>query len=92
MTIAEFVTIVCKICFEYNCSVTSWIRTTKRNAAVGGHSRSRHMTGYGIDLVPDNWDDADAIVQKAHQSGLSALNEGDHIHIQTSGAVGRFGG
>lgn len=92
MTIGDFAQKIVSICFEYHCSVTSWVRTVKRNTVVGGHSRSRHMTGYGIDLVPDNWDDAQAIVSKAHQLGLSALNEGDHIHIQTSGEVGRYGG
>ena len=71
------------ICFKHQCSVTSWIRTTKRNTFVGGDKGSRHLIGYAIDLVPDSWPKVDdLLLQDIKKYGLFYLIEKDHIHVQ----------
>lgn len=66
----------------YPSSVTSWHRTPKRNAAIGGHPESRHLWGMAVDVVPDAADDRPRIIAAARRLGLDAVEEGDHIHIE----------
>lgn len=63
-------------------SATSWWRTARRNADVGGHPQSRHLDGLGVDLVVDPGQDPDELLAVARSLGLHALDEGDHIHLQ----------
>jgi hypothetical protein len=63
-------------------SVTSWGRTAKRNAAVGGVPNSQHLDWMAVDVVPDEWDTHGEIIKDAKALGLKAINEGDHLHIQ----------
>lgn len=63
-------------------SVTSWYRSVKRNAKVGGHPQSKHLVGLGLDIVLDDPKDKPTIIKMLNAFGLSALDEGDHLHIQ----------
>ena len=92
LTIGEFCQKISRLCFTHHCSVTSWIRTILRNKTVWGHPKSRHLTGYGIDLVPDDWGTVDALMKDVRELGFLAINEGDHIHVQSIGVAGRFEG
>jgi hypothetical protein len=98
MTRAEFTEMVAELCEKHGGSVTSWIRTAKHNAKVGGKVTSRHRTGFGCDVVLDADEDgiagndakAIALFQEdciAH--GLVGIDEGDHVHVQPLGPWGR---
>jgi hypothetical protein len=84
VTKAEFLTRVDTLCVMHDCSVTSWWRTKTRNERVGGHPKSKHLTGWGVDLVPDDhrWEKKHDIVKDAHTLGLWAVAEEDHVHVQ----------
>jgi len=90
MTRPEFIEFVAQLCEEFGGSITSWVRTKKRNTMVGGHPRSRHMTGFGVDVVLDEETSIPAFRDAAYALGLSVLDEGDHLHIQPFGSVGRL--
>jgi len=66
-------------------TVTSWLRTPKRNALVGGKAESRHLDGLGADCVLDKDEPAMPFMTHARQLGLVVLDEGDHIHVQEGG-------
>jgi uncharacterized protein YcbK (DUF882 family) len=72
------------LCQTLDASVTSWWRSPKRNAAVGGHANSLHKQGLGCDLVLDDMssEKRTELVKMATDLGLRALDEGDHIHLQ----------
>jgi len=73
-------------------SVTSWYRDPFDNARVGGNRCSQHLIGAGVDVVvPD--DRVDVFVEAVRRAGLTALDEGDHVHIQAlpAGTLDRFG-
>lgn len=61
-------------------TVTSWWRSSAKNAAVGGAPKSLHLWGLAIDYVPDRnmWVADEAAFKRA---GLRVLNEGDHLHV-----------
>ncbi len=82
--LTDFIEAVQIICHKHNCSVSSWIRTDKRNRMVGGSPNSQHLLGLAMDLIPDDWDDADDIVFDCHRLGLIAVVERNrnHIHVQ----------
>ena len=63
-------------------SVTSWIRSPERNADVGGLPTSKHLTGLGIDIVPEDPHQKNDLFALIKTLGLHFLDEGDHIHIQ----------
>jgi len=63
-------------------SVTSWIRTPKRNQAIGGHPRSWHLMGLAVDVVLDNPEDTDRLVEAARRFGLDVVVEEDHVHLE----------
>lgn len=85
MTHGEFYEVVLKLCEIHGASQTSGYRTGHRNQMVGGHPHSRHMDGYAFDLVPDDHSQEArrALVMAAQDAGLAALDEGDHVHVQT---------
>lgn len=59
--------------------VTSWYRTPSENARVGGHPESQHLFGFALDVATD---DPGAFAQRARESGLEAIVEPDHVHVQ----------
>lgn len=88
MKLGDFCELVAQLCSEHSCSITSWLRTEQRNAAVGGKPNSCHMLangGRGCDLVPDDntLEHRVAVVAAAHKLSLQALDETDHVHVQS---------
>ena len=63
-------------------SVTSWIRSQKRNKEVGGIAASYHLLGLAVDVVLDNPADNARFISAAKQIGLDAIDEGDHVHLE----------
>jgi hypothetical protein len=61
-------------------TVTSWWRSSARNAAVGGVPSSLHLYGLAIDYVPPR-SDWRLDEQTFRAAGLRVLNEGDHLHV-----------
>lgn len=60
-------------------TVTSWWRSSAKNAQVGGVASSLHLYGLAIDYVPRRtWREDEAAFRAA---GLRVLNEGDHLHV-----------
>lgn len=82
MSLAGFALVVSALCRDHRASVTSWIRTTKRNQAKGGNAGSFHLTGLGADLVCDDPADNLPLMRDARAAGLDAINEGDHVHVE----------
>lgn len=80
--VKRFAWALIQYCDAANASVTSYYRTQKRNARVGGAQKSRHMRGLAADVVYDE------PLGRAHretiatQFGLELLHEGDHDHVQ----------
>jgi len=59
--------------------VSSWWRSRSENARVGGDPNSQHLLGLAVDIVgTSNMVLAAALGAK----GLTALNEGTHVHAQ----------
>lgn len=63
-------------------SVTSWLRSAKRNAQVGGVGDSRHLLGLAVDVVLDDAGNRDFFTNEAKRLGLQVIDEGDHLHVQ----------
>ena len=74
----------CIICLaaEFDLSVTSWIRSKKRNAAKGGSEDSSHTNACAVDIVLDNTSDISAFTKKAERLGLYVFKESDHLHVR----------
>jgi hypothetical protein len=90
----DFMTFCCcvrSLCLTHNCSVTSWFRTEKHNAAERGHVNSWHLDGLGADLLPDDPARKPSIILDAAALGLEAFDEGDHVHIEPPGRRGPRG-
>lgn len=85
MTPIEFIERVMWYCHATGGSVTSWGRTAARNAAVGGHPQSKHLTWTAADVgwvdgeVPPTGVDRQAF---AARFGIQLVIEGDHDHLQ----------
>jgi hypothetical protein len=79
--VGEFASKIAQISSCVDFSVTSWIRSPKRNKAVGGAENSLHKTGMAVDIVLDNRKDMHLFVLKASSLGLKVRVEGDHIHV-----------
>lgn len=82
INLAMFSTLVWTLCTIYPASVTSWIRSPKRNKLVGGLPTSRHLLGMAADLVPDDHRDLPKIADAARALGLDVVVKKDHIHIE----------
>jgi len=98
VTRPEFTELVYGLCEKHGGSVTSGMRSRRHNAKVGGKINSRHLTGFGLDVVLDADEDgvAENDAEAAAQfkdaclaAGLLAINEGDHHHVQPLGPWGR---
>ena len=85
MTQTQFLNTVQLLCARFGGSVTSWLRSPKRNQEVGGHPESYHLThvGQALDVVLDHPADKQTFIAGALRYGLKAIDEGDHIHLQT---------
>ncbi len=73
--------------------VNSWYRPVNINKAVGGSSRSRHISGDGIDFVPSSMSVAEAyrkLEQWWGSRGGFAYREGSFIHIDARGYRARW--
>ena len=92
MGLSEFMYVIAAICLRWQCSVTSWIRSDKRNKEKGGLPDSLHRWGLAVDIVPDDWDNLQWILSDVREAGLHYLVEKDHIHIQTRAAKRKKGG
>lgn len=67
--------------------VTSGYRDPAKNASVGGKPNSRHLQGQAVDLVPRPGETmAQLHARVSRVPGVRAINEGDHVHVQRSGA------
>lgn len=82
MTIRDFAGKIDLLNKLFPLSITSWFRSKKRNAAVGGHPQSKHLSGFAIDVVLDDPKDKPQFLKTVNALGLGFLDEGDHIHIQ----------
>ena len=88
MGLVTFLLHVHTVTGTFHGSVTSWLRSTKHNAAVGGKPGSLHLLGLAVDLI---FDDPDEKAQAAHsfaRAGLWTINEGDHLHVQAWAPTG----
>lgn len=83
MHVSDFLMTVYPLITRFNGSVTSWYRTVKHNAQVGGDPNSRHLYGLAIDVVLDNDIDKERFISECRKRfGLAAVDEGDHVHVQ----------
>lgn len=92
--IADFWVKVNECCLLYGGSITSGIRSSARNHAVGGHPQSRHLLGLAadIDFLPDPTNDAkercDEAFEWFYDNGLYGYqrSSGTALHIQDRSA------
>ncbi len=63
-------------------SVTSWLRSRKHNAQVGGVSNSQHLIGAAVDIVLDDTNLTAEFTTWAQRQNLQVIIEGDHLHVQ----------
>lgn len=82
MTVQDFAGKIELLASIFPLSVTSWFRSKKRNAEVGGHARSSHLFGLAVDVVLEDQEDKHYFLKTVKALGLGFLDEGDHIHIQ----------
>jgi len=83
MTPIDFFSILMALDTMYPFSVTGGKRTKARNAKVGGDPNSRHLLWFATDIVLDDPTTTKAFLAEAKRQGLIALEEADHIHLQT---------
>jgi len=79
---SEFLQHISCIAIHCGVSVTSWIRSKKRNEKVGGVPFSLHQVGLAVDLAWDTEEDREKAKYWCKRLGLSCLDEGDHLHVQ----------
>lgn len=83
--ISVFAVKILQLCLLHDCSVSSWVRTAKRNASVGGSIYSQHLLGLAVDLVPDEPAKIPDIMRDARRLDLVPIDEWEHkkhIHVQ----------
>lgn len=80
--IQEFLLKIVTLAVKYEFSVTSWLRTEKRNKLVGGVDSTYHLFGLAVDIVLDNVLERPDFIKDAEKLGLKVVLESDHIHIQ----------
>lgn len=76
------------VIMECEGNVTSWVRTKKHNAEVGGHPDSYHQCGLAVDVTFENKDLKDRFKRRMWKMGFGVLDEGDHVHVQAIPAGG----
>ena len=82
MNFLDFCTKILCLKSLFDFSVTSWIRSQKRNEAVGGKDDSLHLVGLACDVVLEDPSQADALIYSCKRLGLVAIKYVDCIHIQ----------
>lgn len=83
MLLGEFWEKAVLLCKEFDGSMTSGVRSEKRNAQVGGAGLSWHVTGLACDVVLDDPAKKAAFIQRGKMYGFPyILDEGDHVHLQ----------
>jgi hypothetical protein len=82
MTLGEFAEAVATYCLLRGGSITSWGRSEKHNAAVGGVPGSAHRFFRGADVVYDAAAPLAARQTDALRLKLKLIDEGDHDHLQ----------
>jgi uncharacterized protein YcbK (DUF882 family) len=92
LTRGAFVDKVYSIAEKHGGSVTSGLRSRSRNKIVGGKPASRHISGYALDVVCDNALGERRFIEDCQLEGFGVAEEGDHIHVQTKGPVGKVNG
>ena len=65
-------------------SVTSWGRSPERNASVGGHLNSLHLSFLAADIgyAPNPTPPLAKARKRASQLGMRLIRESDHDHLQ----------
>ena len=76
--------------FQNGQTLTSWWRSALGNQSVGGHRDSQHLLGLAVDVVGPS---LRVTRDLARRQGLTAVLEGDHLHLQMfpPGALRRAG-
>jgi len=85
MNRADFQAVVHMICCQAGGSVVSGHRSTKHNAAVGGHEKSLHLVGLAADIQVDVWETGRPLATYwADRLGVVALPDDEklYIHLQ----------
>ena len=84
MSPSEFHNIVRPIAMRYGASVTSGLRSKKRNKMVGGKDNSRHLLDLAADYAIDNPADKKDFMEECERQGLVAIESNNNaVHIQT---------
>lgn len=79
---SDFAERVVAYCTATHSSVTSWGRTDRHNADVGGVSGSLHRAFLAVDVVYDRPLPLESRTRYASALGLDLVAEGDHDHLQ----------
>jgi uncharacterized protein YcbK (DUF882 family) len=80
----RFWDLVCSLCDEFDGSITSGLRSERRNANVGGAKNSRHLRGFAADVVLDDWSKKAQFTKTARELGLRVIDEvatRHHLHV-----------
>lgn len=77
-----FVSGIYTLAVRYDFSITSWIRSSKRNKQVGGSQNSRHLLGLAVDIILDNPTDLRDFIKDAELLRLKVIDEKTHLHVQ----------
>lgn len=64
-----------------NVKASSFLRSPKHNAEVGGVPNSQHISGTAGDFVVPN-DTKPSFIAAARAKGFEAIDEGDHVHLE----------
>ena len=78
----EFASVLIAYCAATRGSVSSWGRTAKHNADVGGASDSFHLVWLGADVVYDEPVPLRRAKLLARRYGLRVVREPSHDHLQ----------
>lgn len=82
LTVVGFVMRVYGLAVVVPGSVTSWGRSLKRNAAVGGDPFSGHLFWLGVDYVADDPRQLERARTYCRLVGLVLVVEKDHWHLE----------
>ena len=61
---------------------TSWWRSVEVNLIKGGAAESQHLFGFAADFVPGSGSSWIFLRSQAERTGLIAVSETDHLHVQ----------
>ena len=86
MDLVSFCAIVHTIVIRNKGSVTSWIRSAKHNAAVGGVPNSLHLLGAAVDIVFDDPAGESQAIAEFTAAHIHTYKETDHLHAENRDA------